>query len=245
MGQARVGMGASGPEPAASMSSPVAVRAIDVVKHYEDGLVQALRGVSLEVAAGESLAITGPSGSGKTTLLHLLGALDLPTSGSVEILGQDLRQVRDLDLLRSETLGFVFQLHNLIPNLTLRENVMLPAYPRPLSRKERRDRAGALLERVGLGHRVDFLPVKCSGGERQRAAIARALMNGPRVLLADEPTGSVDSTTGGQILDLFASLARDDGVTTITITHDDKVAARADRVVRMVDGLLSGTTPTG
>ncbi|MCO5169416.1 MAG: ABC transporter ATP-binding protein [Planctomycetes bacterium] len=217
----------------------LAVRAVDVVKHYEEGLVQALRGVSLDVPAGEALAITGPSGSGKTTLLHLLGALDLPTAGKVEVLGQDLTAVADLDRLRSETLGFVFQLHNLIPNLTLRENVMLPAYPRPLSRAERRARAGALLERVGLGHRVDFLPVKCSGGERQRAAIARALMNGPRVLLADEPTGSVDSATGAQILDLFRDLTREAGVTTITITHDEKVAARADRVVHMVDGLLT------
>lgn len=219
--------------------SELAVRAVDVVKHYEGGLVQALRGVTLEVARGEAIAITGPSGSGKTTLLHLLGALDLPTGGAVEILGQDLRTVRDLDRLRSETLGFVFQLHNLVPNLTLRENVMLPAYPRPLSRKERRARAGELLEKVGLGHRVDFLPVKCSGGERQRAAIARALMNSPRILLADEPTGSVDSVTGGQILDMFRGLAKDGGVTTITITHDEKVAARADRVVRMVDGLLA------
>jgi putative ABC transport system ATP-binding protein len=219
--------------------SELAVRAVDVVKHYEGGLVQALRGVTLEVARGEAIAITGPSGSGKTTLLHLLGALDLPTTGAVEILGQDLRAVRDLDRLRSETLGFVFQLHNLVPNLTLRENVMLPAYPRPLSRKERRARAAELLEKVGLGHRVDFLPVKCSGGERQRAAIARALMNSPRILLADEPTGSVDSVTGGQILDMFRGLAKDGGVTTITITHDEKVAARADRVVRMVDGLLA------
>ncbi|MBX3470185.1 MAG: ABC transporter ATP-binding protein [Planctomycetes bacterium] len=217
----------------------LAVRAVDVVKHYDEGLVQALRGVSLDVPAGQALAITGPSGSGKTTLLHLLGALDLPTGGRVEVLGQDLRGVRDLDRLRNETLGFVFQLHNLIPNLTLRENVMLPAYPRPLSRAERRARAGELLERVGLGHRIDFLPVKCSGGERQRAAIARALMNGPRVLLADEPTGSVDSATGGQILDLFRDLTREAGVTTITITHDEKVAARADRVVHMVDGLLT------
>lgn len=225
------------------MSDVPAVRAIDVVKHYEGGLVQALRGVSLEVAQGEALAITGPSGSGKTTLLHLLGALDLPTSGTVEVLGQDLRRVRDLDRLRSETLGFVFQLHNLIPNLTLRENVMLPAHPLPLSRRERRARAAELLERVGLGHRVDFLPVKCSGGERQRAAIARALMNRPRILLADEPTGSVDSTTGAQILDLFAALTRDDGVTTITITHDEKVAARADRVVRIVDGVIVVDAP--
>jgi putative ABC transport system ATP-binding protein len=219
--------------------SDLAVRAKDVVKHYEGGLVQALRGVSLEVRRGEAVAITGPSGSGKTTLLHLLGALDLPTSGTVEILGQDLTTVPDLDLLRGRTLGFVFQLHHLIPNLTLRENVMLPAYPGPLSRAERRARAADLLGRVGLGHRVDFLPVKCSGGERQRAAIARALMNDPELLLADEPTGSVDSATGEHLLDLLAELAAKGGKTTITITHDEKVARRADRVVRIVDGELT------
>jgi putative ABC transport system ATP-binding protein len=218
---------------------PLAIRAVDVVKHYEGGLVQALRGVSVATALGEALAITGPSGSGKTTLLHLLGALDRPTSGTVEIMGRDLRAVRDLDTLRNETLGFVFQLHHLIPNLTLRENVMLPSYPRALSRGERRSRAAALLERVGLGHRIDFLPVKCSGGERQRSAIARALMNDPKILLADEPTGSVDSTTGASILDLFQELSRERKMTTITITHDEKVARRADRVVHMVDGLLT------
>jgi len=219
--------------------STPAVRVLEVTKHYERGLVQALRGVSFEVRRGECVAITGPSGSGKTTLLHLIGALDQPTSGRVELLGQDLSAVRDLDRLRNQTIGFVFQLHNLIPNLSLWENVALPAYPLRLSRVERRRRACALLDQVGLGHRVDFLPVKCSGGERQRAAIARALLNEPELLLADEPTGSVDTETGERILELFARLASERGTTQVLITHNEDVARRADRVVRIVDGLVA------
>jgi putative ABC transport system ATP-binding protein len=221
----------------------VVVEARDVVKHYDGGLVQALRGVSFQVRRGEFVAITGPSGSGKTTLLHLLGALDHPTAGSVSILGQDLRAVNDLDRLRSRTLGFVFQLHNLIPNLTLRENVMLPTYPLGLSRGERRSRAAAMLERVGLGHRVDFLPVKCSGGERQRAAVARALINEPDLLLADEPTGSVDTGTGDKIMELFGELCRERDMTLLVITHNEGIAARADRVLRIMDGTMSEETP--
>ena len=226
------------------MSEGAAIKVVDAVKHYEGGLVQALRGVSLEVARGEALAIVGPSGSGKTTLLHLLGALDHPTAGRVEILGQDLQQVADLDGLRSRTLGFVFQLHHLIPNLSLWENVALPTYPLGLSRAEQRRRAVALLERVGLGPRVDFLPVKCSGGERQRAAVARALVNDPAILLADEPTGSVDSETGEKLLDLFDEVNRR-GVTTVVITHNDYVARRADRVLRIVDGKVVSEAPGG
>ena len=224
------------------MSDAPAIRVTDAVKHYEGGLVQALRGVSLSVAQGEWLAIVGPSGSGKTTLLHLIGALDHPSSGTVEIMGQDLRQVPDLDLLRNRTLGFVFQLHHLIPNLSLWENVALPTHPLGLSRREQRRRAVALLERVGLKARVDFLPVKCSGGERQRAAVARALVNDPRIVLADEPTGSVDSETGERLLDLFSEVNRERGVTTVVITHNDYVARRTDRVVRIVDGLVASET---
>lgn len=219
--------------------SDVAIRGVDLVKHYEHGLVKALRGVNFEVRAGERVAITGPSGSGKTTLLHLVGALDDPTSGRVEILGEDVAAVRDLDRLRSQTLGFVFQLHHLIPNLKLWENVALPTYPLGISRGERRRRAVELLEAVGLGARVDFLPVKCSGGERQRAAVARALVNEPRILLADEPTGSVDSVTGESILSLFEWATAERGVTSVTITHDPAVAKRADRVLRIVDGCLA------
>lgn len=224
------------------MSEP-AIRVTNATKHYEGGLVQALRGVSLEVRQGEALAIVGPSGSGKTTLLHLIGALDHPTSGTVEILGQDLRQVRDLDQLRSRTLGFVFQLHHLIPNLSLWENVALPTHPLGLSRREQRRRAVELLGRVGLGPRVDFLPVKCSGGERQRAAVARSLVNDPRILLADEPTGSVDSETGEKLLDLFQEVNQQRGVTTVVITHNDYVARRAERVVRVVDGRIAEVGP--
>jgi len=216
-----------------------AVVAADLVKHYEGGLVQALRGVSFRIAAGESVAIVGPSGSGKTTLLHLVGALDLPTSGRIELLGRDLAAVRDLDRLRSEVIGFVFQLHHLVPNLPLWENVALPTYPRGLGRGERRRRATELLDQVGLGHRVDFLPVKCSGGERQRAAVARALVNEPQLLLADEPTGSVDTATGERILELFDRVGRERSMTRVVITHNEALAARADRTLRIIDGRLT------
>jgi len=219
--------------------SAIAVRALEVVKHYEGGLVEALKGVSFEVAAGEVVAIMGPSGSGKSTLLHLLGALDRPTRGTIEIMGSDLARVPDLARLRAETLGFVFQLHNLIPNLSLRDNVALPMYAKGATRTERRRKAAELLGRVGLGHRVDFLPVKCSGGERQRAAIARALVNDPQILLADEPTGSVDTQTGEGIVGLFRELHRERGVTLIVITHNEKLGEEFDRVLRIVDGKLA------
>jgi putative ABC transport system ATP-binding protein len=219
--------------------SELAVAARDVVKHYEGGLVEALKGVTFEVKKGEVVAIMGPSGSGKSTLLHLLGALDRPTKGSIEIFGQDLARVPDLARLRAETLGFVFQLHHLIPNLTLRDNVSLPMYARGAGRAERRRKAADLLSRVGLAHRIDFLPVKISGGERQRAAIARALVNDPKVLLADEPTGSVDTKTGDGIVGLFRELHRERGMTLIVITHNEKLGEEFDRVLRIVDGRLA------
>ena len=227
-----------------SEASPVdtaapAIECQDVARSYEGGLVQALRGVSFRIAQGSSVAIVGPSGSGKSTLLHLIGALDRPTRGRVSILGQDLAQVRDLDTLRGRTIGFVFQLHHLIPNLPLWENVGLPAIPLGISRAERRRKACDLLEQVGLGHRLDFLPVKCSGGERQRAAIARALINDPQLLLADEPTGSVDSETGQQILDLFARFAAERAMTRVVITHNEQIAAGTDQILRVVDGQLA------
>lgn len=221
------------------MSEGLAIRAQDLVKHYDGGLVEALKGVSFEVAAGEVLAIMGPSGSGKSTLLHLLGALDRPTAGRIEIMGRDLATIDDLARLRAETLGFVFQLHHLIPNLSLRDNVSLPMYARGAPRRERRARAADLLTRVGLGHRIDFLPVKVSGGERQRAAIARALVNDPRILLADEPTGSVDTKTGDSIFALFRELHAERGMTLVVITHNDKLGTEVDRVLRIVDGRLA------
>jgi putative ABC transport system ATP-binding protein len=222
--------------------SDLAVRAVDVVKNYEGGLVEALKGVTLEVKRGEYLAIMGPSGSGKTTLLHLLGALDRPTRGTIEVLDHDLSTTRDLDRIRALEIGFVFQLHHLIPNLTLAENVTLPMHGCGSGRRDRRRRATELLERVGLGHRVDFLPVKCSGGERQRAAIARALVNDPKLLLADEPTGSVDTQTGEGILSIFRELNRDRGLTVVMITHNDQIGADAPRTVRIVDGKIAGET---
>lgn len=222
------------------METVVSVK--DVARSFEGGLVQALRGVSFEVRRGEFFGIMGPSGSGKSTLLHLLGALDHPTRGEIEILGRNLRDVPDLAKLRRETLGFVFQLHHLVPNLTLRENVELPAMPLPMSRSERRKRAAELLERVGLGHRIDFLPVKASGGERQRAAIARALMNSPDVLLADEPTGSVDTKTGASILELFEEFRSEHGLTIIMITHNRTIGGRCDRLIEIRDGEIIART---
>ena len=217
---------------------PPAIEVIDVEREYDNGLVKALRGVSFTIEQGDYAAIIGPSGSGKSTLLHLIGALDHPTRGEVRILGKNLREVGSLDQLRAKTLGFVFQLHHLIPNLPLWENVTLPALPLGLSRRERRKRAVDLLGRVGLEHRVDFLPVKCSGGERQRAAVARALINDPEILLADEPTGSVDTETGQQILSLFEEFAREKGLTRIVITHNRRIASEAERLLRIVDGKL-------
>ena len=233
-------------EPSKPSAGPPAIEVKDVVREYDNGLVQALRGVSFTIEQGDYAAIIGPSGSGKSTLLHLIGALDHPTRGEVRILGENLREVRSLDQLRAKTLGFVFQLHHLIPNLPLWENVTLPALPLGLSRRERRKRAVDLLGRVGLDHRVDFLPVKCSGGERQRAAVARALINDPQILLADEPTGSVDTETGQQILSLFEDFARERGRTRIVITHNRQIAAEAERVLRIVDGkLVEDSRPEG
>lgn len=209
----------------------------DLQMHYDQGLVRALDGVDLEVPRGEFLAIMGPSGSGKSTLLHLMGALDVPTAGSIQIMGQDLATVPDIDQLRSRTVGFVFQLHNLIPNLTLRENVAIPMFSRRgISRAQKHERAGELLELVGLGHRADFLPVKVSGGERQRAAIARALVNDPEIILADEPTGSVDAATGERLLELLREVQAERGATLILITHNAELASQADRTIHLLDG---------
>lgn len=220
------------------------VKVSEVTKVYEGGLVHALKGVSFEIKKSEFFVIMGPSGSGKSTLLHLLGALDKPSSGTIEIDGQNIATAANLPKLRREKLGFVFQLHHLIPSLTLRENVELPALPLNMSRQERKKRSTELLERVGLGHRIDFLPVKASGGERQRAAIARALMNKPSILYADEPTGSVDTKTGDNILGLFKEFQEETGLTVVMITHNDEIAPRADRLIKIVDGsLVSEDTP--
>ena len=214
------------------------VRATHVSRIYDDGRVQALVDVSLEIQKGEYLAIMGPSGSGKSTLLNLLGALDYPTSGEIVIEGKPFSRMTDLDRFRAETLGFVFQSFYLLPTLTAVENVQIPMFESALGPRERERKAGELLELVGLAHRMRHLPAKLSVGERQRVAIARALANDPKLLLADEPTGNLDSASGGVVLDLFDRLHREHGLTLVVITHGAEVAARAERTIWIRDGRL-------
>ncbi len=214
-----------------------------VTKTYSLGGVQvhAVRDVDFTIAARESVAIVGPSGSGKTTLLQLLGALDRPSTGELRFEGRDVATLGDraLSELRLDVLGFVFQQFNLIPTLTAAQNVEIALAPTPASRAERHERVLALLGSVGLAERAQHVPSKLSGGEQQRVAIARALANDPHVVLADEPTGNLDSTTGSEIMDLLLSLSgAEQARTVIVVTHDAEVAARAQRVIRMQDGRL-------
>jgi putative ABC transport system ATP-binding protein len=206
--------------------------------------VHALRGASLEVQAGEYVAIVGPSGSGKSTLLQLIGGIDAPSSGAVELLGTRLDSLSDRELtrLRLTRLGFVFQRFHLLPVLTARENVELPMAEAGLGSRERRDRASELLAYVGLGHRARHRATQLSGGEMQRVAIARALANQPALLLADEPTGELDAGTGTEILSLFRRLNQD-GTTLVVVTHDEQLAAEAGRVIHMLDGRIVDPKP--
>jgi putative ABC transport system ATP-binding protein len=207
--------------------------------------VHAVRDVDLAIEAGESVAVVGPSGSGKTTLLQLLGALDRPSSGQIAFEGRDIATLGDgaLGRLRLETFGFVFQQFNLIPTLTAAQNVEIALAPTGLGTDERRAAVTSLLESVGLGARADHVPGKLSGGEQQRVAIARALANQPHVILADEPTGNLDSATGAEIVDLLLSLSGESGRTVVLVTHDPHVAARAGRVIHMQDGRLGPRRP--
>ena len=206
------------------------------------GRVHAIRDLELTIDSGDAVAIVGPSGSGKTTLLQLLGGLDRPCSGSVRFEGRDMAAMGDGELsgLRLRTIGFVFQQFNLIPTLTASQNVEVALAPVCLKAGERREKVQALLESVGLGERADHVPSKLSGGEQQRVAIARALANAPHVLLADEPTGNLDTATGAEILELLMSLSGE-GRTVIVVTHDTDVARRAHRVIRMQDGRLAAS----
>jgi ABC-type lipoprotein export system ATPase subunit len=217
----------------------------DLVKHYDGGLVKALNGISFEVEKGEVVSIMGPSGCGKSTLLNLLGTLDTPTSGEILIDGKSISTYRPLDRFRAKTVGFIFQSHHLISGMSLLENTELPMYPLRISRKAMRERATEMLVRVGLADRMNFLPTKVSGGERQRAAIARALVNDPSIILADEPTGSVDTDTGKAILDYLIHLCHSQGVTMLIATHNREIAADTHRILQMGDGILCNVTPAG
>ena len=201
------------------------------------GPVVALRGVDLAVAYGESVAITGPSGCGKSTLLHLLAGIDSPTSGRVAVGGRDLAKLSHLSTFRRKEVGLVFQFHNLLPQLNALANVELPMFGTGASSSQRKERARALLAAVDLAGCEQRLPTELSGGERQRVAIARALANAPNILLADEPTGSLDTASTTRFLDLLAHLGRD-GMTIVMVTHDADVAAHADRIVDMRDGAI-------
>ncbi len=200
--------------------------------------VDVLRGIDLSIAAGERVAVVGASGAGKTTFMHILGALDRPTTGSVTFEGQDIFALKGaaLDQFRNRTVGFVFQFHQLLPEFSALENVMMPALVARTGAKEAAAQAETLLREVGLGHRLTHKPGELSGGEQQRVAIARALVMAPRILLADEPTGNLDSQTSGEIFRLLNAMHQSRGLTMIIVTHSETLAGRMDRVVRMTDG---------
>jgi ABC-type lipoprotein export system ATPase subunit len=219
------------------MNETYIIETYELTKVYGDGeQIRALDGVTMRVAEGEIVAVMGPSGSGKSTLLHMLGALDRPTSGRVIVAGQDLATVKSLDRFRNQTVGFVFQLHNLIPTLTALENVEVPLYEQRVGARERRRRATDLLELVGLGERLKHLPGQLSGGQRQRVAVARALVNDPALVLADEPTGELDSERAAEIIDMMYRLNHELGTTFIIVTHDPAVARHTERIIELDSG---------
>lgn len=207
-------------------------------KSFDSGKVTALNGVDLEIRKGEFVSITGPSGSGKSTLLNMIGALDRPDEGFISVAGYNLIKKNDLSEFRSREIGFIFQLHNLIPNLSVLENVEIPLFEGELSGKKMRERALKLLEYMNLSDKVNRKPTELSGGERQRVAIARALANEPSIILADEPTGSLDSKNGQMILEHLKELHEKEKVTLIMVTHDMNVASMANRTIEVLDGSI-------
>jgi putative ABC transport system ATP-binding protein len=224
-------------------TAQAAIRAVDLTRTFEVGetTVEALRSINLEVTAGQFVALVGPSGSGKSTLLNLVGGLDRPTDGQLWIDGVELSASKEKALTdhRRRCVGFVFQSFNLLPRLTAVENVALPLMFVGVSERERLERAGQLLAQVGLSDRMEHRPTQLSGGEQQRVAIARALVNHPAIILADEPTGNIDTTTGAEIMDLLRRLNREQGVTLLLVTHDPEAASFADRVIQLRDGQIA------
>ena len=218
--------------------SGAAVEVEGVSRSY-DGRVAALRDVSLRLAPGDFAALTGPSGSGKSTLLNLIGSLDRPDAGTIAVDGQHLDELEEPHRFRLEVVGFVFQFHHLLPMLTARENVEVPLIAARVPAGERRHRAEELLDEVGMGARAGHLPSQLSGGERQRVAVARALANQPRLLLADEPTGALDSAAGQRVLDLLARVRETRGMTLLVVSYDPGIGDRAERVLHLEDGRLA------
>jgi len=233
-------------EPASARQDRAAeplLRIESVSRQFDEGSVQALRDVSLTIGRGEYLAVMGPSGSGKSTLLNLIGTLDRPDRGEIFFEGQSLGRMTNPAFFRARTLGFIFQSFHLLPTLNALENVQIPMFAGLLPARQRASKAEALLALVGMSHRAGHLPPKLSVGERQRVAIARSLANDPLLLLADEPTGNLDSAAGAGVLDLFDQLHQQQGVTLVVITHAREVAARAQRTVWIRDGQLHTTLP--
>lgn len=222
-----------------------AIRLDCVSKLFDDGLIQALDGVTMTVERGEFVAITGPSGCGKSTLLHLIAALDVPTSGTIAVNGHDIR-FRGSDVFRRTEVGLVFQLHNLLPHLSALENVQVAMFSNGMGHRQQRERARELLRAVGLQAKESVPPPRLAGGERQRLAIARALANNPSIILADEPTGNLDTDSAERILALFRRIREERGVTIMLVTHDAHVATAADRTILMRDGrVVEGAANSG